>query len=151
MIDKKNLESGLAAQVGKLAAQMHDQGYQRTDPVREIPALLGDRWSSLILLVLNMGVWRHAELRRVLGTLAAEKHISQRVLTLKLRALQRNGMLDRQATQEVPPRVSYALTPLGRSLALEAQRLIAWVQTHQVEVIAARAAFAAGTVTVDTD
>lgn len=129
--------------VTALAFDMRAHGYQRGDPVREVFALLGDRWTTLILLVLNIGVWRHAELRRVLSRLAAEGKISQRVLTLKLRALERDGIVRRQATADVPPTVSYELSDLGRSLIGETRRLMAWVHGHRAEIDTARAAFEA--------
>lgn len=100
--------------------------------------MLGDRWTTLILLVLSIGSWRHAELRRVVGELSAEGQISQRVLTLKLRALEHNGFVQRSTTGHVPPRVSYALTPLGVALAAEARRLVDWVKTRQELIESAR-------------
>lgn len=141
MIDLDGIDPGLHAGTNALAAEMRAQGYQRGDPVREIPALLGDRWTTLILLVLDIGCWRHAELRRVLGRLGAEGHISQRVLTLKLRAMERDGLVLRVATADVPPKVSYELTGLGRSLVGESRRLIDWVQAHTARILAARSAF----------
>ncbi|MEY4761828.1 MAG: hypothetical protein RLZZ200_1684 [Pseudomonadota bacterium] len=133
------LDPGQIAGVTALAAEMRAQGIGRDEPVREVPALLGDRWTTLILLVLATGTWRHAELRRTLSELSAEGRISQRVLTLKLRALARNGFVMREATEDVPPRVSYMLTPLGLGLMAEARRLIDWVAAHRAEIDAARA------------
>jgi DNA-binding HxlR family transcriptional regulator len=109
--------------------------------VREVFALLGDRWTTLILLVLRIGRWRHAELRRALGRLGAEGKISQRVLTLKLRALERDGIVLRHATADMPPKVSYTLSPLGESLVVETERLIEWVHANRAEIDAARKAF----------
>ena len=120
---------------------MITHGVKRDEPVRMIFGLLGDRWSTLILLVLGMGTWRHAELRRVLGRLGAEEKISQRVLTLKLRALEREGLVSRLVVDSVPPRVSYALTATGRELRAEAERLIGWVNARAERFHAARAAF----------
>jgi DNA-binding HxlR family transcriptional regulator len=88
-----------------------------------------------------MGTWRHAELRRVLGRLGSEEKISQRVLTLKLRTLEREGLVVRQATQSVPPKVSYTLTALGDELRIEAERLIDWVNVRAGQVRASREAF----------
>lgn len=127
------------AGVNRLQAEMHAHGISRRDPVREVCGMLGDRWTTLILLVLSIGAWRHAELQRVVGQLSAEGRISQRVLTLKLRALERNGFVKRDATGDVPPRVSYALTPLGADLADEARRLVEWVKSRQPDIEAARA------------
>ncbi|MDE2301376.1 MAG: helix-turn-helix transcriptional regulator [Sphingomonadales bacterium] len=129
------------AGIARLAAEMAAHGTARDAPVRAVMALLGDRWSTLILLVLATGRWRHAELRRVLARLSAEQAISQRVLTLKLRGLERDGFVLRAATRDVPPRVSYALSPLGMALCDEARRMICWVNGQEAAILAARAAF----------
>lgn len=141
MIDLGDIDPILQADVAGLAADMRAHGYQRADPVREVFALLGDRWTTLILLVLNIGAWRHADLRRVLGRLAAEGRISQRVLTLKLRALERDGFVARHATADVPPMVSYALTPLGRDLVAQARIVMAWIHASREAIHAARDAY----------
>jgi len=122
----------------RLQAEMRVHGISRRDPVREVCGMLGDRWTTLILLVLSIGTWRHAELQRVVGLLSAEGRISQRVLTLKLRALERNGFVHRDATKDVPPRVSYTLSPPGTALADEARRLVDWVKSRQAEIESAR-------------
>lgn len=116
-------------------------GTARDEPVRATFAMLGDRWSTLILLVLAMGWWRHAELRRALSRLSAEQDISQRVLTQKLRAMERDGFVQRAVVPTVPPRVSYALTPPGAELAMRAQALIEWVNAQQDTIRAARERF----------
>ncbi|WP_374528648.1 winged helix-turn-helix transcriptional regulator [Novosphingobium sp.] len=134
MIDQR---AGIAA----LAAEMAAHGTERDAPVRAVMGLLGDRWTTLILLVLGTGEWRHADLKRVLAQLSAEQAISQRVLTLKLRTLERDGMVLRTVTGDVPPRVSYRLTGLGAGLLGEAQRLIGWIQDHSGAIHAARTNF----------
>ncbi|MEY4268871.1 MAG: hypothetical protein RLZZ58_87 [Pseudomonadota bacterium] len=113
MIATDDIEPALRPGIAALARQMDAHGRTRHEPVREIFGLLGDRWTTLILLVLAIGTWRHAELRRILGRLGSEGRISQRVLTLKLRALERDGLVRRAVSTDTPPRVSYALTPLG--------------------------------------
>jgi len=132
-----------AAELGiaHLAAEMAAHGAARDAPVRAVMALLGDRWTTLILLVLATGEWRHAELRRALSRLSSEQTISQRVLTLKLRALERDGFVIRHATSDVPPRVSYRLTALGTELHEAARRMIDWVHARERAVLAARAAW----------
>lgn len=127
--------------VNALAVQMREHGLRRDEPVRSTFGLLGDRWSTLIILVLGMGTWRHAELRRVLGRLGSEERISQRVMTLKLRVLERDGFVCRHVTQDVPPRVSYSLTPLGNALLSEVHRLIDWVNERADTIRMARAAY----------
>lgn len=144
MIDLDRIDEELRAGTMALAAQMQAHGTARDEPVREIFALLGDRWSTLILLVLRIGRWRHADLRRVLGALGAEGRISQRVLTLKLRALERDGLVLRHVTADVPPHVSYELSETGRSLVGQVEGMIEWVHAHRAAIDAARAAFERG-------
>jgi DNA-binding HxlR family transcriptional regulator len=127
--------------IAALAAEMAAHGKDREDPAREVMGLLGDRWSTLIVLVLATGQWRHAELRRTLAELSSEQAISQRVLTLKLRTLERDGFVSRAVTRDVPPKVSYSLTPLGEQLHGEARRLIDWINARSGTIRSARAAF----------
>lgn len=127
--------------ISALAAEMARHGTDRDAPVRSVMALLGDRWTTLILLVLATGEWRHAELKRVLAALSAEQAISQRVLTLKLRTLERDGFVARAVTSDVPPKVSYYLTPLGAALHAQARSTIEWVQANGVAIEAARSRF----------
>ena len=127
--------------IAKLAAEMTTHGKGRDTPVREIMALLGDRWTTLILLVLATGEWRHAELRRVLAELSFEQAISQRVLTLKLRTLERDGFVARSVSADVPPKVGYALTLLGKGLHAEARRLVDWINANEIAIQSARAEF----------
>lgn len=141
VIDLTGINAKLHTGLTALAGEMRAHGYQRDEPVREIFALLGDRWSTLILLVLAIGTFRHAELQRALGRLGAEGKISQRVLTLKLRTLERDGLVVRTATDHVPPRVSYTLSALGQSLLEQVRQLLGWVQRHRDDIERARAAF----------
>jgi DNA-binding HxlR family transcriptional regulator len=124
-----------------LAGEMAAHGTDRDAPVRAIMALLGDRWTTLILLVLATGEWRHAELKRVLATLSAEQAISQRVLTLKLRTLERDGFVSRTVSGDVPPRVSYRLTALGEALHSQARGMIDWVKASSSQIEQARRRF----------
>jgi DNA-binding HxlR family transcriptional regulator len=78
-----------------------------------IQGCLGDRWSSLIMHLLSGGMLRHVELRRLICAVSAEHDISQRLFTLKLKVLERDGLVARTVTVDVPPRVEYALTDLG--------------------------------------
>lgn len=141
MIDLTDIDPALHTGLTALATEMQAHGYQRDEPVREIFGLLGDRWTTLILLALRIGRFRHAELRRALGRLGAEGRISQRILTHKLRMLERNGLVLRHATHDVPPRVSYELSMLGQSLILEVDRLMHWVHHANAAIEAARGRF----------
>jgi len=141
-IDGEQLRSDAhLAALCDLVRDMVRDGNSRHDPVRETFARLGDRWSSLLLFLLRSGPFRHATLRRLVSATAAERGISQRMLTLRLRNLERDGFIRREVDASVPPRVAYSLTPLGRALADRTMTLIRWVGDHTGEVEQARAAF----------
>lgn len=139
----EDADVALRTRLTALAADMAEGGTGREEPVREIFGLLGDRWSTLILLILATGRYRHAALRRTVSYLGAEQNISQRMLTLKLQALLRNGLISRRASDDVPPRVDYELTPLGRQLVEQAQGLIKWIKLNRSSIDAARTAHTA--------
>lgn len=141
MINLDDIDASLHAGLAALASDMRANGYQRSDPVREVFALLGDRWTMLILLALAIGTFRHAELLRAIARLSAEGKISQRVLTLKLRTLERNGLVARSVTADVPPKVSYSLTTLGQDLLREARTMMNWVHQHRTQIDDARTMF----------
>ena len=124
-----------------LVRNMALDGNKRNEPVRETFARLGDKWSSLLLSLLRSGPFRHATLRRLVSATAAERQISQRMLTLRLRNLERDGFIHREVDNTIPPRVEYSLTPLGRDLADRTMVLIRWVGDHTKEVERARIEF----------
>ncbi len=103
---------------------------------REMLARVGDKWSVYVIHVLgDAGTLRFNELRgRVDG-------ISQRMLTVTLRGMERDGLVTRKVYPEVPPRVEYALTKLGRTLRQLVRGLVQWSGAHLTEVDAARAAY----------
>lgn len=140
-IDLSGIDPDFHDSISALYNNMSAHGVGRDDPVRSVFGLLGDRWSTLILLVLSLGTWRHAELRRVLGRLGSERKISQRVLTLKLRTLEREGMVTRRVINSVPPKVSYTLSALGSELHVEVDQLITWVNARESAIQLARARF----------
>jgi DNA-binding HxlR family transcriptional regulator len=96
---------------------------------------IGDKWSVLIISRLGEGPRRFNEIKRMIGG------ISQRMLTLTLRNLERDGLVSRTVTPTVPPRVDYALTDLGRDLLVPVQALGAWAIEHTPCIAAARARF----------
>ncbi|GAA2817995.1 winged helix-turn-helix transcriptional regulator [Crossiella cryophila] len=107
----------------------------RDCPTRQLLDRIGDQWTVLIVLSLRDGPRRFTEI----GTWI--NGISQKVLSQTLRSLVRDGMLTRTAYAEVPPRVEYALTPLGHNLAETVTYLDRWAREHMGEVLAARAEF----------
>jgi DNA-binding HxlR family transcriptional regulator len=114
---------------------------RHTDPddptceVRNILDRIADKWSLLVICVLADGVRRFGELRREIDG------ISQRMLTLTLRQLEREGLVTRTVFPVVPPRVDYELTPLGSTLLDTIQALVAWAGEHGKEIADARAAY----------
>lgn len=92
-------------------------------PVQRALALVGSKWSLLILHELMAGPRRFTELQRALGT------ASPKVLTERLRDMEREGLLTRTAFAEIPPRVEYALTTQGQSLQPIMRALVAWGET----------------------
>ena len=126
-----------------LIARMDRHEHDREAPVREVMARLGDRWSTLILLILSAGTFGHATLRRIIAAMSAERAISQRMLTLRLRALERDGMVSRAVTPTVPPRVDYSLTPLGREFVGLIGGLLRWIEAHDAQIQESREKFEA--------
>jgi DNA-binding HxlR family transcriptional regulator len=103
--------------------------------VSDVLARVGDKWSVLVVSRLGEGPMRFNELRRSIGG------ISQRMLTLTLRGLERDGLLTRTAFPTIPPRVDYALTPLGRDLLNPVSALGAWAIRNQPKIARAREQF----------
>ncbi|MGH8240773.1 MAG: winged helix-turn-helix transcriptional regulator [Steroidobacteraceae bacterium] len=98
------------------------------DFIREILDLIGDKWSVLIIGTLADDPTRYSDLA------AAIPGISQRMLTLTLKHLQRSGLVTRTAYAEVPPRVEYSLTELGTSLLGTVLKLAEWSADHHSEI-----------------
>lgn len=102
---------------------------------RELLSRIGDKWSILIIAHLAEGPLRFNILRRTIG------QVSQRMLTLTLRNLERDGLVSRTVFPSIPPRVEYELTPLGRTLMGPVMTLIDWSLIHQSEVEKARSEY----------
>lgn len=100
---------------------------------RQVLALIADRWSMLVIYALSGRVRRHGELKRMIGG------ISQKMLTQTLRSLECDGLVKRSVYDVVPPRVEYALTPLGQTLLEPLRGICQWAQNHLPQVRRARA------------
>jgi DNA-binding HxlR family transcriptional regulator len=125
-----------------LVRAMARDGVQRDQPMREVFARIGDKWSTLLLHLLRTGNYRHAVLRRLVSTVGAEGRISQRMLTLRLRTLERDGLIERRVIPTThPPGVEYALTELGRSLSAQIESLMQWIRDHMAQILQARTRF----------
>ncbi len=106
--------------------------------VSEVLARVGDKWTVLVVSTLGDGPKRFNELRRALGS------ISQRMLTLTLRGLERDGLVSRTVFPTIPPRVDYELTTLGRSLLEPVSELGLWARRNRIAIQAARTRFDSG-------
>ncbi|MFF7545672.1 winged helix-turn-helix transcriptional regulator [Streptomyces canus] len=100
--------------------------------VRQILDRVADKWSLLVIALLENRRLRFTELRREIDG------VSQRMLTVTLRSLERDGLVKRTVHPVVPPRVEYELTPLGGTLHATIRSLVTWTEAHQEEIAVAR-------------
>ena len=119
----------------------HDPESPACRSVNHVLQRIGDKWSVLIVQTLEGGPRRFNELRREIPT------ISQRMLTLSLRGLERDGLVSRTVTPSIPPRVDYELTPLGHSLRGPVSALASWAVANMSKIHVAQGRYddAAGT------
>jgi DNA-binding HxlR family transcriptional regulator len=103
--------------------------------VREILDLVGDKWTLYIIATLKDGPVRFNELRRRIDG------ISQRMLTINLRGLERDGLVKRTLFPTIPPRVDYELTEVGRTLLAPVMALVTWANTNQENIQNARVGY----------
>jgi DNA-binding HxlR family transcriptional regulator len=122
-------------QDGATSISSHLHAPEDCRAVSEVLARVGDKWTILVVAVLGDGPKRFNEVRRSLGS------ISQRMLTLTLRGLERDGLATRTVYPTVPPRVEYELTRLGRSLLEPVSGLGAWARQHRAAILDARRRF----------
>lgn len=106
-----------------------------TCPSRTSLARIANKWTAMIVIALSGGPRRFGQVREAVGG------ISGKVLAETLRDLQRDGLVTRTAHDEMPPRVEYELTPLGRTLRDPLTALVRWAEAHIEEVERARAAY----------
>jgi DNA-binding HxlR family transcriptional regulator len=103
--------------------------------VSDILALVGDKWTVLVVMKLRERPRRFNDIKRAVGG------ISQQMLARTLKALERDGMVTRTVHPTVPPQVEYALTGLGKSLSEPVRRLGEWALAHLAEIAANRARY----------
>lgn len=105
-------------------------------PIRNVLSRVGDKWSMLILFTLeNHPTIRFKELQRNIPD------ISQKMLTATLKALEADGLINREVFPEVPPRVEFALTEKGKSLLPLIDNLLTWASNNMEDIIASRERF----------
>ncbi|WP_343717741.1 helix-turn-helix domain-containing protein [Inquilinus sp.] len=110
-------------------------GHDQCRAVSDVLARVGDKWTVMVVGLLSDGPMRFNELRRTIGG------ISQRMLTLTLRGLERDGLVTRTVFPTIPPRVDYTLTDLGQTLIEPLKALFAWATTNNAAIERSRKAF----------
>ena len=103
--------------------------------INEVLTRVGDKWSLQVISRLGEGTLRFTELRRSIDG------ISQRMLTLTLRQLERDGLVERTVYPTVPPKVEYTLSDFGRTILIPVTALADWALTYRLDIQAAREAF----------
>lgn len=114
---------------------MPDPDHADCRGVASVLSRVGDKWSVFVIMMLSDGPKRFNELKRMING------ISQRMLTLTLRGLERDGLVTRTIFPTIPPRVDYELTDLGRGLSQPVEALGRWAKDHLVQIEAARTHF----------
>lgn len=117
----------------RVAAESYDDA--KDCPLRNVMDIMGDKWSFLIFAVLEEGPCRFNQMKRLIGD------ISQRVLTTKLRDLERDGYVLRTVHPVSPPKVEYALTPLGREMLEPVRAMLDWAVASYPRIQRARKDF----------
>ncbi|AEF45467.1 transcriptional regulator, HxlR family [Serratia sp. AS12] len=113
----------------------HDLQNADCQKISQVLARVGEKWSILIIMLLANGPRRFTEIKRAING------ISQRMLTLCLKGLERDGLIKRTVIAVMPPHVEYELTPLGHSLTEPVIGLGMWASRHIADIDAAREAF----------
>lgn len=106
--------------------------FEQPCPIRDVLDRIGDQWSLLVLQVLEHGTMRFSAINRAISD------ISKQMLSKTLKQLEEDGFIKRTLYPEVPPRVEYELTDLGRSFLVPMKHLIAWADTNHRAICEAR-------------
>jgi DNA-binding HxlR family transcriptional regulator len=118
-----------------MTVQLPDHASEDCRALSSILALVGDKWTVLIVVLLGDGPKRFNEIKRMVGG------ISQRMLTFTLRGLERDGLVTRTVYPTTPPRVEYELTQLGGTLWKAVEPLGKWARAYVSEILASRTQF----------
>jgi DNA-binding HxlR family transcriptional regulator len=127
-------DTALQAPTSVLAGLLTDGVLPSACPSRAVLDHVTSKWGVLVLVALSERTLRWGELRRVV------EGISEKMLASTLRTLEADGLVLREATPSIPPRVDYSLTPLGRDLAAHLLPLMTWIAGHADGMLAGRTA-----------
>ncbi|OWT74735.1 MULTISPECIES: helix-turn-helix domain-containing protein [unclassified Achromobacter] len=111
--------------------------FEQPCPIRDVLDRIGDQWSLLVLIGLENGTRRFNELMRDIGD------ISKQMLSRTLKQLEQDGFVHRRVYAEVPPRVEYTLTDLGRSFLVPMKGLVRWADSNHKDIVLARGRYTA--------
>jgi DNA-binding HxlR family transcriptional regulator len=125
-------EEGTLARVPHTDVREPFGGTNATCQLRDVLDRVGDKWSVLVMALLGDGPMRYSQLQHAIDG------ISQRMLTLTLRSLERDGLVSRTVTPTSPPRVDYELTSVGETLSVEVSSLMEWADRHREYVAQSR-------------
>ncbi|EIZ78821.1 transcriptional regulator, HxlR family protein [Novosphingobium sp. Rr 2-17] len=145
-IINRDLEGESAERLKQLCAGIFERGadgsVREFAAVRETMTLLGEKWTGLVLYMLSSGPIRYSLLRRLISSTASlggeKQGISERMMTLTLRRLERDGFASRVVLPGPPPRTEYELTPLGKSLHDGHMILVRWAENNRLAIQEAR-------------
>jgi len=112
-----------------------DSDHSQCQVISSLLDRVGDKWTVMVVGVLANGPVRFNAIMREVGG------VSHRMLTLTLRGLERDGIVERRAFPTIPPKVEYELTPLGRSLVGPLEQVMSWVRSNQRTIESARGVF----------
>jgi len=125
----------------RIASLLQRFGTARSDPVQSILAHVGNYWSNAILCTLQAGPLRPSALQKLLHALSPDHLISQRMLTLNLRTLEEDGLIEREVRDERNPHVEYRLTRLGCELSEKLFSIVQWGADNYQHIVSARARY----------
>ncbi len=114
---------------------LEPDSHENCRAVSDTLSRIGDKWTVMVVGTLSKGPMRYNQIRRSIDG------ISQRMLTLTLKGLERDGLVSRTVFPTIPPRVDYELTELGRTLIEPLQSLFVWSKTHRPAMLEARRRF----------
>jgi DNA-binding HxlR family transcriptional regulator len=139
--DTENLDNHPAATAAlRIVREMAVDGTDRSEPVRTVLIRVGDRWTPLLIQLLEPAPMRFSQLRKMVASILREE-ISKQILSGKLHALERDGFVHRVDLGGARPAVEYSLTPLGVEFCAHIKRLIAWARAIIPAMRSAREAY----------
>ena len=136
-LNSDDTPGGRVTELGKLLSQIVERRVGPGSVTLQTFEWIGDRWVPLIVFILGTGTFRHSELHRlvnVFSEFSGATSISQRILTQKLRTLEKAGFLTRTLSPSVPVRTDYELTDLGRSFLALLYQVVDWSEHHEAAI-----------------